>query len=443
MKKLQIIIVLLIAIIANVSAQSIRKNYNEMTQSEKDALVSAFYQLRNGPDLINNLATFHNNNFSAIHHNGLTTDVFLAWHRRQIFEVEQAMQDINPNLSIPYWDWTTDNSVISPLWDQNFLGQFNFDWNLNRSLGSYILPTATDVANVQSITSWANYYTSVENGIVHVGAHGWVNGIMNSGVSPRDPVFYFHHGMVDKLWQEWVEANNITTASNIYIKTSLPRYDGTYVFNGQTLPLVNPDDIVDSKSLGVFFAENQLAELVDYSVSNTYRSEESFYYQYKIEAKNNFVIPNGKKSKIESKQQVVFLPGFVANKGSVLLAKIDTDDDISTTLRKQSVASTRNQKDFDNIDIKENAYRKGEELTAGLINVYPNPVVDLINVVFNEVCVDCEITVINAHGDIEFFIEKIRDRQDIKIDMSDFKPGVYFLKIKNSDNVTIKKITKL
>lgn len=51
MKKLQIMIVLLIAIVANVSAQSIRKKYAEMNQSyKKRCFCECFYQLIN--DLI-------------------------------------------------------------------------------------------------------------------------------------------------------------------------------------------------------------------------------------------------------------------------------------------------------------------------------------------------------------------------------------------------------
>jgi len=87
-----------------------------MTQSEKDALVSAFSQ---------HMATFHNANFGDIHSNlpvNPQLDVFLAWHRRIIFEIEQAMQDINSSISIPFWDWTVDNSASSSLWGQDVSG---------------------------------------------------------------------------------------------------------------------------------------------------------------------------------------------------------------------------------------------------------------------------------------------------------------------------------
>ncbi len=40
-------------------AQSIRKNYTEMTELERINVVNAFYQLRFNGDLINDLAVFH------------------------------------------------------------------------------------------------------------------------------------------------------------------------------------------------------------------------------------------------------------------------------------------------------------------------------------------------------------------------------------------------
>ena len=71
----------------NAYSQSIRKNYQEMTQSEKDLLVNAFYQLRTGSDLIGDLAEFHADNFGIIDSptpihfnlpNNPERDVFLA-----------------------------------------------------------------------------------------------------------------------------------------------------------------------------------------------------------------------------------------------------------------------------------------------------------------------------------------------------------------------------
>jgi hypothetical protein len=50
---------------------------------------------------------------------------------------------------------------------------------------------------------------------------------MNTRQSPKDPIFYLHHGMVDKLWQDWEDKPNTTST---YVKTSMPRYNGTHTF---------------------------------------------------------------------------------------------------------------------------------------------------------------------------------------------------------------------
>jgi tyrosinase len=47
---------------------------------------------------------------------------FLPWHRQFLLLFEQELQKINPMVTLPYWDWTTDNTVNSPLWRPSFMG---------------------------------------------------------------------------------------------------------------------------------------------------------------------------------------------------------------------------------------------------------------------------------------------------------------------------------
>ena len=37
----------------------------------------------------------------------------------------------------------------------------------------------------------------------HNTVHGFVGGIMSSFQSPRDPVFWMHHNMIERVWWEW------------------------------------------------------------------------------------------------------------------------------------------------------------------------------------------------------------------------------------------------
>ena len=420
-----------------------------MTPSEKDALVNAFYQLRNGDDLISEIATFHDNNFNInisstpIHFNlpnRPDLDVFLAWHRRQIFEVEQAMQDINPNISIPFWDWTVDRSQNDPLWDNSFMGQFNADWGLGRTFNNNApinagypshLPRTQDVNSVQSEPNWLTYSNNFERGIVHAAPHIWIGGTMAGGASPLDPVFYLHHGMVDKLWQDWVEANGITSSSNIYQIASLPRYQS-----------VNPDDIVDSRSLGVFFAENQLAQLDNYTVNNTYNSQENFYYQYTIEVGGNFIVPKGKSAKVESVNQIILKPGFHAQNGSTFTAKIDTDNNIIANARTSSGSITRNKKAYNNVIINKNAYQNVSLSDAISVDLFPNPAPNYLRVKINTQFSEGELKIIDLDGKI--ILSTVLHDPSNEINISQLKTGVYFVKITlNGEHESIMKLAKL
>ncbi|MFI1743908.1 tyrosinase family protein [Thalassobellus sediminis] len=428
-----------------------------MTQSEKDELVQAFKDLEadydhdddpGTPDvinLVNDLANYHDFNFDDIHFNLPTQpekDVFFPWHRRQMFELEQAMQNINSKISIPYWDWTLDNTYdITPgkLWDPAFMGGFDALWNLDRIYNNGTLPTAGVISTTQATSSDIYLYSNaVERGDVHVGGHAWTGGVMASGNSPRDPIFYLHHGMVDKLWQDWVELHGYSSGDDLYIKNLLPRYDGvSQTSAGVTLPAVNPDNMIDSKTWGVFYAENQLAELYNYTVNNTYRTqEEVFYYQYTIEAKDDFIIPSSKKAKFESVNNIILKPGFHAQEGSGFIAKLDTDYDI-TTFSKTSRKKTDKKSFYTNFRIVENVYTTGGLIQEVKTFIDPRRK-DNLGLEFKDVCEPCEIEILNSQNDIEMN-KTLNNATNTDINLAGLMPGNYVLQISRNSNVIFNK----
>ncbi|HEY9872419.1 MAG TPA: tyrosinase family protein, partial [Candidatus Obscuribacterales bacterium] len=46
---------------------------------------------------------------------------FLPWHRQFTHRFEEALQSVNPNVTIPYWDWT-DPQAIDVIFQPDFLG---------------------------------------------------------------------------------------------------------------------------------------------------------------------------------------------------------------------------------------------------------------------------------------------------------------------------------
>jgi tyrosinase len=429
-----------------------------MTEYEKTELVNAFYAIRSAnPDRITDMANFHMDFFNYdnidpdvldIHFNlpdEPEKEIFLAWHRRFIFEMEQVMQDINPRISIPYWDSSEDQSTTSDLWSEDFMGSFNTNWGLGRRLGQYNdLPTPNDIASMLTETDFFEFSDFFERRPPHSGAHRWVNGPMITSASPRDPVFYLHHVFVDKLWHDWEEVHQ----TSFYLRNDMIRYDGTYVFGGQTLPVVDPNDIVDSRALGVFYAEDQLAQLNNYIVSNTYNAEEYFYYQYTIEAGNDFIAPSGTNSVLESVNEILLQPGFLAQSGAELLVTIDTQTSTMLLARSNITSAKREKNFFEEVDLEQVwLWSEGDvdpDDAVVVIKTFPNPFDNHITIKLNKKR-DCVIEIYNMVGAlVKQQAFEFTDTLEIN-NLFGLSSGTYVVKVVDSQGGTlvVKKVIKM
>lgn len=436
-------------------AQSIRKNFLEMSDYEKAELVNAFYLLRNGPDLFNDLATFHGDFFNFdndvdptqldLHFNlpdEAERDIFLGWHRRQMFEMEQAVQEINPEISLAYWNSAVDQSTTGPLWDDDLLGTFDANWSLNRNLGSNgPLPVPADITNLLAEPNFLLFSNRLERQAVHRGAHVWTGGAMPTPLSPRDPVFYFHHSHVDKVWHDWEEINQ----NSSFISTSMLRYDGTYVFDGETLPSVDPNDITDTRSLGVFYAENGLAQLDNYIVSNTYNSEEVFYYQFNIEAGNNFLAPAGTSSRFKSVSEINLTPGFEAVPGSSFEAIIDTQNGGASKSGPIRFAKAYPySEDLFKPIVWEETNSTVNDNKPVIITAHPNPFTEKITINLSK-RTDCVIEVFNMMG-MKIREEAFQNTNTLVIkNLYGLSSGFYVIRVTNGngDLLVAKRVIKL
>ena len=115
---------------------------------------------------------------------------------------ERALQAHHPDVTIPYWDSSVDNSPSDPLWGNSFLGQFNSAWNLRRALGSATLPTQQQVLTNRGRGTYDAFWPELES-VIHNPPHVWVEGVMGTAASPGDPAFYLHHCWIDMLWVRW------------------------------------------------------------------------------------------------------------------------------------------------------------------------------------------------------------------------------------------------
>jgi tyrosinase len=83
-----------------------RMNVDCLSDGQREKLRYAFremYALNKWPEdrrSYNNLALIHQN------HCQHGWERFLPWHRIYLYEFEQALQDVCPDVTMPYWDWT-------------------------------------------------------------------------------------------------------------------------------------------------------------------------------------------------------------------------------------------------------------------------------------------------------------------------------------------------
>ncbi|KJK42211.1 tyrosinase [Lentzea aerocolonigenes] len=225
----------------------IRKNQATLTSEEKARFVAAMLELKR---------TGRYDEFVVTHQEFAMSDSdvgdrlahrapsFLPWHRRFLLDFERALQEVDPAVTLPYWDWTDDRSTRSSLWAPDFLGgtgrtsdgkvmtgPFAGDtgkWKIiaRTDSRSYLcrtlavhepaLPTAEDVLKVLAeprydVRPWNSSSSSGLRNLLegwrgpnlHNRVHVWVGGHMATGASPNDPVFWLHHCFIDLLWAQW------------------------------------------------------------------------------------------------------------------------------------------------------------------------------------------------------------------------------------------------
>jgi hypothetical protein len=165
-----------------------------------------------------------------------TGPAFIPWHRVIVNRFEQLLRDVDPALSLHYWDWTTDPRAATggraALFTAQFMGNDhgdaghllnNFESSEDAELGNghtKIWRAVGDVAangdGTPAIDSdatilgaggaGANFQTfgsALKNAHDSV-AHSYIGGsISNPHYSFHDPFVFLLHSNLDRLWARW------------------------------------------------------------------------------------------------------------------------------------------------------------------------------------------------------------------------------------------------
>jgi tyrosinase len=161
------------------------------------------------------------------HHN----DLFLPWHRGYLYHFELALQDVDPQVTLPWWNWMDEPEIPAAYRQQAMLrgarikpfgvpAQRGWPRRTRRDPGAPQDPAPVppplapvQVGGGQTVTQWLNTspsWTQFRQRLerLHDNIHVWVGGTMaDVPWAAYDPLFWAHHSMVDRLWRIWQHNN--------------------------------------------------------------------------------------------------------------------------------------------------------------------------------------------------------------------------------------------
>lgn len=182
---------------------------------------------------------------------------FFTWHRGYLHFFERILRlaSGDPNLNLPYWDWSTAPSLpltfrsppdatSNPLYDDT--RQINNGAQLPPSVVVDDLNTA--LGFIEFFTAFFTGFSPSLEGSPHGAVHTLIGG--NMGFVRRaanDPIFWLHHCNIDRLWNRWLGqgAGRANPSDSAFL-------DQTYSYadeNGQTVTL-KVADMLTSEQLG-------------------------------------------------------------------------------------------------------------------------------------------------------------------------------------------------
>lgn len=191
------------------------------------------------------------NHFNDIH----TQEFFLPWHRWYAMAVETILRNYDCRITLPWWRWSKKSTtwwIGSPFFpSDNWLGTnsngacvsngaFKPPWMpptisaptcMTHNFWQSPMPSYSVINGALSTpyTNYAGFTNNIENN-VHNGPHCHIGGDMCSRLSPRNPVFFLHHGYIDQLWDRWQKksANHLTSYNcpSCNINAALPHTVG-------------------------------------------------------------------------------------------------------------------------------------------------------------------------------------------------------------------------
>ncbi|RKP09208.1 hypothetical protein THASP1DRAFT_14565, partial [Thamnocephalis sphaerospora] len=204
-----------------------RREFRTFSEGERTTYINAIRQLQSGarPTAYDRYTQMHLQVAATAH----GWPWFLSWHRAFLRDYESALQRVDGSIMLPYWDWSYDSQApaFSPIWEPVWLGGngrqsdrcvsdgpfsgwqpfypqphcLQRSWDAGNALSPFYSPEALNslIQDAGQYDVFRQQLESVPHGQVHVA----IGSDMSTMISPNDPVFFFHHAFIDKLWADW------------------------------------------------------------------------------------------------------------------------------------------------------------------------------------------------------------------------------------------------
>lgn len=228
----------------------VRKNANAISAGERDRYLEALRDVHQTYDFYMLFRNSHSRDVGGVsniaHLQAHSGSAFLPWHRAFVLHFERLLQSSDPSVALPYWHF--DQSSPS-MFNANFIGSnptapsTQAVLNVSNPISTWVIPgesagirrrtpygdtgtpgsvlgtgtgVVTETATLGLGTTFQNFKAMEQN--THNGAHNnsgntvsWIGG--SPAIAPQDPLFYFLHSNVDRLWAKWQWVNNRFDAS--------------------------------------------------------------------------------------------------------------------------------------------------------------------------------------------------------------------------------------
>lgn len=111
------------------TALRVRKNAKNLSPAEKKAFTDAVLALKAKPspwdpglNAYDQFVFWHREAFECDIMAAHMGPAFLPWHRVFLWLFEEQLREIDPSVTVPYWDWTVDREIDSYLWQDDLMG---------------------------------------------------------------------------------------------------------------------------------------------------------------------------------------------------------------------------------------------------------------------------------------------------------------------------------